>query len=75
MRTAFLMAATCVLTACGESNPSSPDVLTVVLTAPKQTIAVGEPVHGNRYVESKHAFTVESPRFVAKRDESAHHRT
>jgi len=43
-RTAVLTAAVSVLSACGDSDPSSPDVLSVVLTAPKQTIAVGEPV-------------------------------
>lgn len=42
MRTAFLFAAIVGLAACGKENPSSPPVLTVVLTAPKQTIAVGE---------------------------------
>jgi plastocyanin len=44
MRTAFLIAASCVVSACGGDNGSSPDILTVTLTAPKQTIAVGEPV-------------------------------
>jgi plastocyanin len=44
MRTAFLIAAACVVSACGGDNGSSPDILTVTLTAPKQTIAVGEPV-------------------------------
>jgi plastocyanin len=44
MRTAFLIAAACLLSACGGDTGSSPDVLTLTLTAPKQTIAVGEPV-------------------------------
>jgi plastocyanin len=44
MRTAYLVVAACVLAGCGDSNPSSPGVLSVVLTAPKQTIAVGEAV-------------------------------
>jgi len=45
MRTvAALLAATLVLTGCGSDNPAEPTVLSVVLTAPKQTIAVGEPV-------------------------------
>lgn len=43
MRTAVLIAAACLLSACGDDG-SSPDILTVTLTAPKQTIAVGEPV-------------------------------
>jgi plastocyanin len=44
MRTTFLLAATVAIAACGKENPSEPPVLTVVLTAPKQTIAVGEPL-------------------------------
>ena len=44
MKTAFLMAAVALLSGCGGDNPSSPPVLTVVLTAPKQTIAVGDPL-------------------------------
>jgi plastocyanin len=44
MRTAYLLAATIPLLACGSENPSTPPVLTVTLTAPKQTIAVGEPL-------------------------------
>ena len=43
MRTVFLVVATCALSACG-SDPASPDVSTVIATAPKQTIAVGEAV-------------------------------
>jgi len=43
MRTVFLIAAAGLLSACGDDG-SSPDILTVTLTAPKQTIAVGEPV-------------------------------
>src|SRR6185295_3863951 len=44
MRTAAILATTLALTACGDSNPSSPTVGSVIITAPKQTIAVGEPV-------------------------------
>src|SRR5678815_3228373 len=44
MRTTAVVAmAMTVLTACG-SDPASPSVATVIITAPKQTIAVGEPV-------------------------------
>ena len=43
-RTAGLLATTLVLAACGSSNPASPAVFSVVITAPKQTIAIGEPV-------------------------------
>ena len=44
MRTTLLLAATIVVGACGKENPTQPPVLSVVLTAPKQTIAVGEPL-------------------------------
>jgi plastocyanin len=44
MRTTFLLAAVVAIAACGKENPSEPPVLTVVLSAPKQTIAVGEPL-------------------------------
>jgi len=44
MRTALLLAATIVVFACGKENPTRPPVLTVVLSAPKQMIAVGEPL-------------------------------
>ena len=43
LRTAWIAAAG-FLSACGGDNGSAPDILTVTLTAPKQTIAVGEPV-------------------------------
>jgi uncharacterized protein YjdB len=41
MKRAALLAATILLTACS-SDPTSAPVLSVVITAPKQTIAVGE---------------------------------
>ncbi len=44
MRTAAILAVALTVAACGKDNPSSPSVFTVVITAPKQTIAVGEPV-------------------------------
>ena len=44
MRTAFLLAAVALLSGCGSENPSSPPVLTVILSAPKQTTSVGEPL-------------------------------
>ena len=44
MRTAAILAAMLVLTACGASDPDPPAVFNVVITAPKQTIAVGEAV-------------------------------
>lgn len=44
MRTAAILAATLVVAACGASDPPAPTVFSVIITAPKQTIAVGEPV-------------------------------
>lgn len=44
MRRAVIPAAMMAVAACGKDNPSSPAVFTIVITAPKQTIAVGEPV-------------------------------
>jgi plastocyanin len=58
MRTAYLMAAACVLAGCGDSNPSSPGVLSVVLTAPKQTIAVGEAVQLTAVARDVNGLTV-----------------
>ena len=58
MRTAYLMVAACVLAGCGDSNPSSPGVLTVVLTAPKQTIAVGEAVQLTAVARDVNGLTV-----------------
>jgi len=43
MRRAAILAATMFVTACTD-NPAGVPVLTVVITAPKQTIAVGEAV-------------------------------
>jgi hypothetical protein len=43
-RTTAILTTVLGLTACGSSNPASPSVFSVVITAPKQTIAVGEPV-------------------------------
>ena len=41
MRTAAILAATLLLTACSD-NPTGASVLSIAITAPKQTIAVGE---------------------------------
>ena len=43
-RTTAILTTVLGLTACGSSNPASPSVFSVVITAPKQTLAVGEPV-------------------------------
>jgi plastocyanin len=44
MRTAAIVVATIVLAACGKDNPASPTILSVIITSPTQTIAVGETV-------------------------------
>ena len=41
---AAMLALTFGLMACGGKNPASPTVQSVIITAPKQTISVGEPV-------------------------------
>ena len=43
-RAAAILGTVLVVAACGSSNPASPSVFSVIITAPKQTIAVGEPV-------------------------------
>ena len=43
-RAAAVLVAAIVAGACGKENPSSPTILTVVITSPSQTIAVGETV-------------------------------
>ena len=58
MRTAFPLAAIVAFAGCGKENPSSPPVLTVVLTAPKQTIAVGEPLQFTAIARDVNGVTV-----------------
>ena len=58
MRTAFLLAALVAVAGCGSENPSSPPVLTVVLSAPKQTIAVGEPLQMTAIARDVNGVTV-----------------
>jgi plastocyanin len=69
-RTALLVAATCVLTACGD-DPSSPPVSLVVLTAPKQTIAVGEPVQLTATALDASGNTIGGARFTYSSSSSA----
>ena len=57
-----LIAAVCLLSACGGDNPSSPDILTVTLTAPKLTIAVGEPVQLTAVARDVNGLTVPNAR-------------
>jgi plastocyanin len=64
MRTALLLAATVAVMACGSDNPSSPPVLTVGLTAPKVTIAVGEPVQLTATARDVNGVTVTDAKFT-----------
>ena len=64
MRTALLLAATVAVMACGSDNPSSPPVLTVGLTAPKVTIAVGEPVQLTATARDVNGVTVTGAKFT-----------
>ena len=64
MRTALLVAATVAVMACGSDNPSSPPVLTVGLTAPKVTIAVGEPLQLTATARDVNGVTVTGAKFT-----------
>ena len=64
MRTALLLAATIVVGACGKENPTQPPVLTVVLSATKQTIAVGEPLQLTAIARDVNGLTVSSATFT-----------
>jgi plastocyanin len=64
MRTAFLLAAAIAMTACGKENPSSPPVLTVTLSAPKQTIAVGEPLQLTAIARDVNGVTLPNAKFA-----------
>ena len=64
MRTAWLVAATVFVGACGKENPTQPPVLTVVLTAPKQTIAVGEPLQLTAIARDLNGLTVSGATFT-----------
>jgi len=44
VRTAAILATPLVLSACGKDNPTMPAVLSVIITSPTQTIAVGQTV-------------------------------
>ena len=57
MRTAAILAAAVFATAC-KDNPSSPSVLSVTITAPKQTIAVGEAVQLTTVARDVNGLTV-----------------
>ena len=63
-RTAAILATGLVLTACGASDPASPTVFTVVITAPKQTIAVGEPVQLTTTARDANGVTIGGAKFT-----------
>jgi uncharacterized protein YjdB len=63
MRRAALLAATILLTACS-SDPASPPLLSVVITAPKQTIAVGETVQLTAIARDVNGLTIPTAQFT-----------
>ena len=64
MRTTFLIAAACLVAACGGDDGSSPDILTVTLTSPKQTIAVGEAVQLTAIARDVNGVTIPNVRLT-----------
>ena len=64
MRPVLLLAAMILVGACGKENPTQPPVLTVVLTAPKQTIAVGEPLQLTAIARDLNGLTVSGATFT-----------
>ena len=73
MRRAAILAATILLAACS-GDPASAPVLSVVITAPKQTIAVGEAlqlttvardVNGVTVSDAKIAYTASPPTVIS----------
>ena len=64
MRPGLLLAAMILVGACGKENPTQPPVLTVVLTAPKQTIAVGEPLQLTAIARDLNGLTVSGATFT-----------
>lgn len=63
MRTAAILAAAIFLTACSD-NPSSPAILSVTITAPKQTIAIGEAVQLTTVARDVNGVTVADAKFA-----------
>jgi hypothetical protein len=63
MRRAAILAAAIVLTACSD-NPSSPSVLSVTITAPKQTIAIGEALQLTTVARDVNGVTVTSAKIA-----------
>ena len=63
MKRAGILAAIVALTACG-GDPESPTVLSVIITAPKQTIAVGEPVQLTTTARDVNGVTINGARIT-----------
>ena len=63
MRTTAILAAAILLTACSD-NPSSPSVFSVTVTAPKQTIAIGEAVQLTTVARDVNGVTVANARIA-----------
>ena len=63
MRTASILAATLLLAACFD-NPAGVSVLSVVITAPKQTIAIGEAVQLTTVARDVNGVTVPNARIA-----------
>jgi plastocyanin len=64
MRMAAIVGAVLVLTACGAGDPASPSVFSVIITAPKQTIAVGEPVQLTTTARDVNGVTIGGAKFA-----------
>ena len=64
MRTAAILAAILVFTACGASDPAPPAVFNVIVTAPKQTIAVGEAVQLTATARDVNGLTIGSAKIT-----------
>lgn len=64
MRPVVILAAIVALAACGSDNPSAPSVVTVVVSAPKQTIAVGEPVQLTTTARDANGVTIGGAKFT-----------
>jgi hypothetical protein len=63
MRTASILAATLLLAACSDT-PAGVSVLSVVITAPKQTIAIGEAVQLTTVARDVNGVTVANARIA-----------
>ena len=64
MRRAALLAATILLAACSSDPTSVPVLLSVTITAPKQTIAVGEQVQLTTVARDVNGVTIPDAKFT-----------